>query len=184
MSMHILLLLFLRICLDCGFAQVESFKHYFWGALVDKQGGRMQTWCEVWPDEPGSQVCSLSTQKVPERCWKPMSGLFNTENDHNECSKGKNGIKPNIFGKCTTVYNCGKYQIFHPDSGMIGLCCSPFHPSILLSFLKRKFALKPPMTRGKLTIQPHGPVDVALALCIHSLTTPGRPCPTGVLQSL
>lgn len=51
-----------------------------------------------------------------------------------------------------------------------------------LSFLKRKFVLKPPITRGKLTIQPHGPVSVAMALCIHSLTTPGQP--TGVLQSL
>lgn len=37
---------------------------------------------------------------------------------------------------------------------MIGLRCSTFYPSIFLFFLKRRFALKPLMTRYKLTIQP------------------------------
>lgn len=48
MKRCLLLLLFLKICLACDFAQVEPFKHSFWGAFVDKQGDRMQTWCEVW----------------------------------------------------------------------------------------------------------------------------------------
>lgn len=57
----------------------------------------------MWPDEPGSKVCSSSVHKVPVWCWKPTSGLFNRVNGNTEDSKSKNGIKSNVvaLGKCT-----------------------------------------------------------------------------------
>lgn len=59
------------------------------------------------PNEPGSKVCSSSVQKVPVWCWRPMSGLFNTVNDHTEDSKSKNEIKSNVV----TLGNCALFKI-------------------------------------------------------------------------
>ena len=107
MNICLLLFLSLKICLDCGFAQAEGVSST-WSMraslIIREAGHSLGLRCGFrWLDEPGSKVCSSSVQNVPVWSWKPMSGLFNSLNEHAEDTKSTNGIQPNvvILRKCT-----------------------------------------------------------------------------------